>query len=93
MQPGDGVCGSHCKSLHFETFINAYSLCSIINGVGGILLALTYFPKQGSNHSKKAILGQIDYVGAFLSISGLTLLSVFCHSSIRVEDVYADANK
>jgi hypothetical protein len=82
MQPGDGVYGSHCKSLHFESFMKTYVLCSSVNGTGGILLALTYFPKRGSESglTKKKILGQIDYVGAFLSIVGLTLLSVFCRS-------------
>ena len=49
---------------------------SIINGTGGILLALTYFPQRRSDSglSKKEILKRIDYVGAVLSISGLTLL-------------------
>jgi hypothetical protein len=87
MQPGDGVCGSHCKSLNFEPFMKAYMLCSIVNGTGGILLALTYFPKRGSNSGlSKETLGQIDYVGAFLSIVGLTLLSVFCRNNL-VEEV------
>jgi hypothetical protein len=87
MQPGDGVYGSHCKSLHFEPFLNTYILCSIVNGTGGILLALTYFPKGGSDSglSKIEILGHIDYVGAFLSFVGLTLLSVFCRSNLAEE--------
>jgi hypothetical protein len=78
MQPGDGVHGSPCKSQHFEPIINTHILYSIVNGTGGILLAITYFPKRGSelSQSKKEIIGQIDYVGAFLSIVGLTLLSV-----------------
>jgi hypothetical protein len=76
-------------SLHFRPFINAYIPCSIVNGTGGILLALTYFPKRGSDSgsSKKEILGRVDYTGAILSIAGLTLLSVFCYSNVLVDKV------
>jgi hypothetical protein len=94
MQLGGGVCGSPCRSPYFEPLIIAYILCSIINGIGGSLLALRYFPKRGSDSglSKKTILGQIDFVGAFLSIAGLTLLSVSRSSNLLVGKVYADAN-
>lgn len=70
-----------------QPFMSAYILCSIVNGSGGILLALTYFPKRGSvsGLSKKEILGQIDYVGAFLSVVGITLLSVFYHCNLENE--------
>jgi hypothetical protein len=70
----------------FESFINAHILYSIINGMGGSGLALTYFPRRGSDSglSKKETLGRIDYVGGFLSISGLTLLWVICFSNVLV---------
>jgi hypothetical protein len=74
-------------SLYFNLLINTYIPCSIVNGTGGILLALTYFPKRGSDSdlSKTEILERVDYVGAVLSIAGLTLLSVFCYNNILLE--------
>jgi hypothetical protein len=76
-------------SLAVESFINTHILFSVINGIGGIFLAFTYFPKRGSDSSlsKKEILERIDYVGAFLSIAGLTLLLELSRRNPLVEEV------
>lgn len=52
-------------------------ICLIYNGVVFIGLAATYFPKvhpRMEGFSKSMILKQIDYVGAGLSITGITIL-------------------
>jgi hypothetical protein len=49
----------------------------IYNGVAFLGMLFTYFPKRLHNvdrGSKMATLKQIDYIGAFLSITGITLL-------------------
>ena len=54
--------------------------CGIIiciwNGIGFFLTAAFYFPPPRVNamgKSKRQILGEIDYIGGFLSIAGLVL--------------------
>ena len=50
---------------------------SIWNGLATVGIAVLYFPKSQTRikgEHAKAILAKIDYVGAFLSITGLTLL-------------------
>ncbi|KAL1794523.1 hypothetical protein ACET3X_007944 [Alternaria dauci] len=58
--------------------------CALIfNGIVGIGLALTYFPKnqsRGDGFSRRAILKRIDYIGGVLSITGLTLFLVALQS-------------
>lgn len=49
----------------------------IWNAVVLVGLVTTYFPKSHprmEGYSKRMILSRIDYVGAFLSIIGITLL-------------------
>lgn len=49
----------------------------IYNGIIFISLLFTYFPKShpaGEGVSKRRLLGEIDYVGAVLSIVGITIL-------------------
>lgn len=49
----------------------------IYNGVTFIGLAVTYFPKahpRMEGFTKSMVLKRIDYVGAVLSITGITLL-------------------
>lgn len=49
----------------------------IYNGIIGTGLLFTYFPvmhSRADGFSRRAILKRIDYVGGFLSITGLTLL-------------------
>jgi len=49
----------------------------IYNGIVGLGLLFTYFPKahaRADGFSRRAILKKIDYMGGFLSITGLTLL-------------------
>ncbi|KAH8706051.1 putative major facilitator superfamily transporter [Talaromyces proteolyticus] len=72
-------------SQYFSTYTTwrwGLWIALIVNGTGGIFLALTYFPKRVSQSrlSKKEILGQVDYIGAFLSIVGLTLSLVALQS-------------
>lgn len=52
------------------------ALCGAWAAVGFIMTAIFYFPPPRVNSqglTKKEILGQIDYVGGFLSISGMLL--------------------
>ncbi|KAI1612526.1 putative major facilitator superfamily transporter [Exophiala viscosa] len=54
-------------------------ICLIWNGITFIGLVTTYFPKahpRMEGFNKKMILARIDYVGAFLSITGITLFLV-----------------
>jgi len=75
---GDGAIGSPCKVLNFVAMtILTDNLNSIYNGVAFIGMVFTYFPKRLTavdRGSKMATLKQIDYIGAFLSITGITLL-------------------
>jgi hypothetical protein len=51
----------------------------IYNGITGIGLAVTYFPHahvRAEGFTKREILKRIDFLGAFLSITGLTLFLV-----------------
>ncbi|SMR47418.1 unnamed protein product [Zymoseptoria tritici ST99CH_3D1] len=55
----------------------------IYNGVALIGIALTYFPERNSPISRRPrseVLREIDYVGAFLSISGVALFLVALQS-------------
>lgn len=52
------------------------AFCGAWAAVGLIMTAIFYFPPPRVNSqglSRKEILGQIDYIGAFLSISGMLL--------------------
>ena len=54
-------------------------LCSIYNGITALGLLFTYFPHahvRAEGMSKSAILKRIDFVGGFLSITGLVLFLV-----------------
>jgi hypothetical protein len=49
----------------------------IFNGIVGLGLLITYFPKahtRADGFSRRDVLKKIDYIGGFLSITGLTLL-------------------
>lgn len=49
----------------------------IFNGIVGLGLLATYFPKahtRADGFSRRDVLKKIDYIGGFLSITGLTLL-------------------
>ena len=80
MRRGDGDCGSVCESnghAFFASILLKFS--SIYNGIAVVGIAIFYFPEsnlRGYGLSPSAILKKIDYAGAFLSISGLTLLYV-----------------
>ncbi|KJY00781.1 hypothetical protein TI39_contig312g00027 [Zymoseptoria brevis] len=55
------------------------ALSVIYNGVAFIGMALTHFPERNSTISRRprsGVLREIDYMGAFLSISGVALLLV-----------------
>ncbi|KAF3044451.1 hypothetical protein E8E12_010792 [Didymella heteroderae] len=55
----------------------------IYNGIVGLGLLFTYFPKahtRADGFSRRAILKKIDYMGGFLSITGLTLFLVALNS-------------
>ncbi|KAF3769471.1 putative MFS drug efflux pump [Cryphonectria parasitica EP155] len=72
-----------CLSALYAQLIAAYSswryvglLCALWNLVGLVMTALFYFPPPRTNPnglSRREILGQIDFVGGFLSVSGLIL--------------------
>jgi hypothetical protein len=50
---------------------------SILNGVAFLGILFTYFPQRAVTNVKKMdIVKKIDYIGAVLSITGLTLLYV-----------------
>ncbi|KAG9202805.1 hypothetical protein G6514_004059 [Epicoccum nigrum] len=51
----------------------------IFNGIVGLGLLITYFPKahtRADGFSRRDVLKKIDYIGGFLSITGLTLFLV-----------------
>ncbi|KAH6632971.1 major facilitator superfamily domain-containing protein [Boeremia exigua] len=55
----------------------------IYNGIVGLGLLFTYFPKahtRADGFSRLAILKKIDYLGGFLSVTGLTLFLVALNS-------------
>ena len=79
MQHGGGVCGSVCELSTWSRLParNLLILPRIYNGVFLTGIAIFYFPQsrsRGHGHQVSAVWKNIDYVGAFLSIAGLTLL-------------------
>ncbi|PSR79883.1 major facilitator superfamily domain-containing protein, partial [Coniella lustricola] len=72
-----------CLSALYAQLIAAYAswryvglLCALWNLVGLVMTAIFYFPPPRTNPSglsRRAILQQIDFVGGFLSTSGLIL--------------------
>ena len=75
-QHGDGECGLLCK--HVLRIDVGFKLTpgSILTGIAFVGIALTYFPKRTRpiGTTKREVAKKIDYIGAFLSIVGLTLL-------------------
>jgi hypothetical protein len=62
----------------------------IWNGLSFLGIAFLYFPKSQTRvqgEAAKAILKEIDYVGGFFSIVGLTLLYA---NSLRKQSAFAD---
>jgi hypothetical protein len=72
-----------CPSVLWSQLIAYHSswryiglICGIWAAIGTLLVAFFYFPPPRVNStglSNKEILGQIDWMGGFLSISGLVL--------------------
>lgn len=72
-----------CPSVLWSQLIAYHStwrycglICGVWAAIGTLLVALFYFPPPRVNStglSNKEILGQIDWLGGFLSISGLVL--------------------
>jgi hypothetical protein len=79
---GDGVSGSACKrgaDWLYSSLSMTNPMFRIWNALWFIGIAIFYFPiSQTRAHGKtsKEILKRIDYLGGFLSITGLTLLLV-----------------
>lgn len=62
-------CQSGAESANME--------CRIYNGVAFFGILLTYFPERNNPVGRRPVretLAEIDYVGALLSITGVTLL-------------------
>jgi hypothetical protein len=66
------------RSCELNTTRNPLTrIFSIYNGIAVIGIALFYFPERNSAESRRPrseVLKEIDYMGAFLSITGVALL-------------------
>lgn len=74
---GDGECGYLCRYTPLQ-YQDSLTCGRAVNGIAFVGIFLTYFPKRvrPMGLSKMDIVKSIDYIGAVLSITGLTLLLV-----------------